>query len=212
MYNVHSHPRSGTHYLLAVLNANFVHKPSLWEVDWGHLRERDDGKTVMAYPLHGLPDSFRENDLPHFYIWRRFDEIANSILRMPKRFGIIREDLTLKEFARTPWGELYVPGTRWEWKLEPAALASGATPRGNSTAFGAAKPPSEMTPYDYWKHHVACWLDFAAHRTDVCVVDYADLTASAAFFQKEMERIAAWLGEDDREFVNVEEKVGGQPL
>lgn len=208
MYNVHSHPRSGTHYLLAVLNANFIHKPSMWEVDWGHLRERD-GKTVMAYPLHGLPETFSDNALPHFYVRRDFEEIAQSILRMPRRFGIVRDDLTVEEFSSTPWGELYVPGTRWKWKLEPAALASGAIPSGNSTAFGAAKPPAEMTPRDYWEHHVTCWESFASGREDVCVVNYTALTSD---FQEEMGRISAWLGEENREFVDVAEKVGGQPL
>ena len=209
MYNIHSHPRSGTHYFLAVLNANFIHKPSLWEVDWGHLRKDGTGRTIMAYPLHGLPETFRENTLPHFYIWRDFEEVAKSILRMPRRFGICREDLTIEKFAETPWGELYVPGTRWVWKLDDAAITAGTSTHGNSTAFAAAKPPEEMTPYDYWKHHVTCWTTFAAGRKDVCVVTYMKLTSS---FQEEMSRIAAWLGKENREFVNVVEKVGGQPL
>lgn len=201
MFNVHGHPRSGNHYLMEVLNANFIHQRSLWEVEWGHLRE-DQGRTVMAYPLHGMPDTFRENGLPHFYIWRRFDEVAQSILRMPERFGI-RGDLSLPEFSRTPWGELHTPGVRWSWKID------GKTKTGVGSAFGAALPPSELTPYDYWKQHVSSWLEFAAHRTDVCVVDYNCLTT---LFQTEMGRVAAWLGEERREFVDVKGKVGGQPL
>ena len=106
MYNIHGHPRSGTHYLMAVLNANFIHKPSIWEVAWGHLRYEDKGRKVMAYPLHGLSNSFEENGLPHFYIWRKFDDVARSILRMPDRFGIQRKDLEITA------GKLYLASSK----------------------------------------------------------------------------------------------------
>lgn len=202
MYNVHSHPRSGTHYLMAVLNANFIHKPSIWEVEWGHLRE-GKGRKVMSYPLHGLPDTFKENDLPHLYIWRNFEDVAKSILRMPDRFGIHRKDLTVTEFSDTPWGELHTPGTRWAWQID------GETKRGKGSAFSSALPPPDMTPYEYWKNHVSSWIDFAGHRTDVYVVDYGLLVSS---FQETTSDIATWLGEEVREFVNVNEKIGGQPL
>jgi hypothetical protein len=43
----------------------------------------------------------------------------------------------------------------------------------------------------------------------VYVVDYALLVSS---FQKTMSDIATWLGEENREFVDVREKIGGQPL
>lgn len=203
MYNVHGHPRSGTHYLMAVLNANFIHEPSIWEVEWGHLKKNSQGRMAMAYPLHGLPDTLKENDLPHLYIWRDFESVANSILRMPRRFGITRKGLTLNEFAATPWGDLHVPGTRWAWKID------GVKKGGVTSAFSSALPPLDMTPYDYWNLHVSEWIDFASHRTDVCVVDYVTLTSS---FQEEMERIATWLGQERREFVDVKEKIGGQPL
>ncbi len=207
MYNIHSHPRSGTHYFLAVLNSNFLHQPSQAVVKWGHLREDSQGRTVMAYPLHGLPEmSFKENGLRHFYIHRDFEGVANSILRMPRRFCIPKEGLTVEEFARTPWGDLYVEGTRWAWQID------GVKKGGNTSAFGAARPPLDMTPYDYWKHHIACWTDFAASRTDVYVVKYEDLISSPASFQKSVSRVAAWLGKEKQEFVDVKEKIGGQPL
>jgi hypothetical protein len=188
---------------MAVLNVNFIHRPNIYEVPWGHLRTNDQGRQVMAYPLHGLPETLKENDLPHFYIWRGFEEVAKSILRMPDRFCIPRKDLTITEFSDTPWGELYVPGTRWAWKTD------GPTSRGNTSAFAAALPPLDMTPYEYWKHHVSSWIDFAGHRTDVYVVDYSRLISS---FQETISDIATWLGEDIKEFVNVKEKIGGQPL
>jgi len=203
MYNIHGHPRSGTHYLMAVLNANFVHKPSIWEVEWGHLKEDSRGRKVMAYPLHGLPETFRENSLPHFYIWRDFEDVARSILRMPDRFCMTNEELTLEEFTRTPWGELHVPGTRWAWKVD------GEKKTGTVSAFAGAMPPPDMTPYEYWHHHVSRWCNFASDRSDVCLVEYATLTSD---FQDEMKRITKWLGMGSREFMNVKEKVGGQPL
>ncbi|MHA2066855.1 MAG: sulfotransferase domain-containing protein [Candidatus Thorarchaeota archaeon] len=122
---------------------------------------------------------------------------------MPDRFCMPREGLSISEFANTHWGDLYVPGTRWVWSID------GSRKTGNSSAFGSALPPADVTPYDYWKQHVASWLDFADHRADVHVVDYALLTSS---FQQEMERIAAYLGMENREFVDVKEKVGGQPI
>lgn len=92
---VHSYPRSGTHYLRALLEENFG--PAGW---W-----RGDP--------HQLPVGLEEGE--HFYIVRNFDDAAASFLARD------RNATELERFRNSSWKELFESGAlldssrRREW-------------------------------------------------------------------------------------------------
>ncbi len=206
-HHVHSHPRSGTHYLMAVVNENFIHAPGRFRDAWGHDRR------IKRF-LHGLPsqcDPSWFNEGQHFYIWREFDAVAKSILSMPKRFGITK-NLSLEEFSEAKWGDIYEPKVRWSWRnfYEVSDKEEGKIDGGDSTAFGSVfhKLAIEMVTRDYWALHLEKWKEFAEGRENIHVVRYEDLLEN---FQDTMESIASFLGSDRKTFEQVTKKVGGQP-
>ena len=139
--SVHSHPRSGTHYLMALLNENFIHAPSFRDLDWGNSERTERGNILHALPEDCTP--WFEKAAKHFYIWREFEAVAESILRIPGRFGIDRR-LPVSEFARSKWSELYNRGLEWQW------LVDGEIERGVTPGCGPPIPTPEMTTFDFW--------------------------------------------------------------
>jgi hypothetical protein len=79
---VHSYPRSGTHYLTAVLETNFG--AAAW---W-----REDA--------HQLPGDLGTGHR-HFYIHRNFEDVARSFLARD------RNSTEFEVFQTTPWVELF---------------------------------------------------------------------------------------------------------
>lgn len=177
---VHSHPRSGTHYLMDVLDTNFG------PVEWG-------GATANHRLPHTLDSQFAEEDAMHFYIWRNFLDVARSFTARAQT------NINVPEFSDTPWGELY--GKFHE-------ISNGGFPKKKWPGWVPADQKS-MTPYNWWKHHVHSWLEFAGTRTDVHVVTYEDLTGS---FQPTMIDIAVYLDSDRTSFENVTKKSDGDPV
>lgn len=205
-YSVHGHPRAGNHYLMAVLNENFIHGPNRFRDYFGHNR-------LVKRHQHGLPEQSDPawfDSGKHFYIWREFDGVAESILRMPERFGITRK-LTTEEFKSSIWRDIYSPNVFWAWKQVHSLEEEGIVERGYGTAFGATfnQMAIDQNTYDFWRYHIECWRSFSAAKDNIFLVKYEDLLNS---FQNTMTEIANWLDKPIVEFKQVEEKVSGQPL
>jgi hypothetical protein len=200
-YHLHSHPRSGTHYLMALLDENFIQHPGERFRDaFGHDRH-------VNRHLHGLPDQCDPTWFDsghHFYIWRGWEGVANSILSMPERFGIT-EELTLEEFSQAKWSDIYTPKVRWAWRQW------GKVERGDGTAFGATfhKEAINYNTKEFWEHHKKTWQEFAKTRDNVYIVKYESLLND---FQITMSNIALWLGKPVGDLKQIEEKVSGQPI
>ena len=185
---VHSHPRSGTHWLKAVLNENFVHAENYYDVYWNK-------------PEHGFPDRYNEweADLKRLYIFRQFAGVAQSFLKPPMRAKYGLDDISVEEFGSTPWNELSNVGGTWEGVWE-GSVVKGSVLEDNGFAL------ETRTPYEFWNDHVSEWLVRATERSDLYVVSYEDLQNE---FQIEMEGIAAFLGKPtDAEFAEVTRQVG----
>lgn len=205
-HHVHGHPRSGTHYLMSVLNENFIQRPGPFRDAFGHNR-------LASRHLHGLPDQsdatwFDEGR--HFYIWRSFDAVAKSILRMPERFGIVAK-LSLEEFKKATWKDIYEPGVRWAWKQVHELSEEARIERGNTTAFGVTfyMEAINWNTYEFWQHHVHTWRSFAASRDNIMMLRYEELQTN---FPCVLRNVAKWLGSSKTDFRTVDRKVSGQPL
>lgn len=200
-YHLHSHPRSGTHYLMALLDKNFIHHSGEKFRDaFGHDRHSNRH-------LHGLPEQCDPTWFDsgrHFYIWREWEDVAKSILRMPERFGIT-EEMTLAEFSAARWSDIYTPKVPWVWRQW------GGVERGDGTAFGATfqKEAINWNTKEFWEHHRDTWREFAETRDNVWIVKYESLVNN---FQTAMSNIALWLGKPVADLQQVETKVSGQPL
>lgn len=184
---VHSHPRSGTHWLQAVLNENFVHAENYYDIYWNR-------------PEHGFPDRYEDwgSDLKRFYIFRRFDSVAYSFLKPARREQYGLSDISLDKFAHTPWNELVSVDGTWKGIWEGSEV-SGAVLDNHGFAL------ETRTPYEFWNDHVTAWLQWANEREDVLVVEYEALKNE---FQKEMAKVGEFLGKPHENYVEVTRQVG----
>ena len=66
------HPRSGTHYITALISVNFL----------------DDTDYFKIYRNHELPDLVEDPDFAYLHIWRDFKAVSRSIYVLKERFGL----------------------------------------------------------------------------------------------------------------------------
>lgn len=182
--HIFGYPRSGNHYLGAVVRANDL--VPLERVRYGPERSSHSWPPALFEDLLGA-----DNHL--LYIWRSFDAIAPSMLAKEQASGMIVGTLSVPQFSNTPWSELIEEGhvkvqflNRW-----------------------VPKDRWHTTPYECWKNHVHTWLSLAESRTDVHSVSYDDICYR---FQDTMSYIAQWLGSDRTDFVDVTKKVDPAPV
>lgn len=181
---VFGHPRSGNHYLAALMRENLL----------GPLTQK---KLSGKASIHRWPPPFSgeplgklfadEGDENRFaYIWRNWDDVAAS--NVAKEQGRrMAGHVTVQSFSSTPWNVLVAEGS-----ISKALL--------NRWVMEGQR---HMTPFESWEAHVTGWLDFAERRTDVYVVRYEDLRNH---FHDTLSDLACWLGDERESFVNVTAK------
>ncbi len=188
MIHVFGHPRSGNHYLSALLKKNRFGPMKGDDPNW----RKEYGRTGSP---HGWPPPFEgeilenlfEKDHRFFYIWRSYRGVGPSFLAKEKEAGRIRLDVTLPHLSCTPWEDLVKEGA-----VENKLLNRWVR-----------EDRRHMTPYECWKDHVSKWLNFAQHRTDVYAVRYEALLSD---FQGTMSRMSEWVGLEKEVFENVTKK------
>lgn len=209
--------RSGNHYLRALVGTNFLDRPiNIWG-DGSRLQPIKDRK---RYPnqhclstLSRVQNQLNDPDLLFLYIWRDFEAVAKSMMALGARVGV-PQGTTLEEFQSTPWREMTsVSEAREErWKVErhiPDDPKFGKEIRhGRSGSMGHDAWNSQLTPREYWQSHVDGWLSEALLRTNIHVVKYEDLISD---LNREMTKIASFLGVEKDTFTNVEELVSMNP-
>jgi hypothetical protein len=182
--HVYGHPRSGNHYMSALIRANNL----------GPKAKRLTGGRASVHrwppPFPGEPFGklFGSDDNRFIYIWRNWNDVALSNLykEKPRR---IDPGLSLNDFSSTPWNELVKNGS-----IQAQLLSRWVMDE-----------QRHMTPYESWTEHVGKWLDFADHRVGVHAVRYESLLNN---FQSTMSGIAVWLEVDrDGDFENITKKV-----
>jgi hypothetical protein len=189
---IHCHPRSGSHYLAALIDLNFF-----------------DGSNYLRHYKKSKPHRFggqvlREiNNHPetaYVYIWRSFEPVSLSMYKMRKRFGLIEDDFDT--FLDTKYSEMWrraVPS-----RVKVNVLHRERVIRGSSSLFSRAR----LVPYEYWKMHIASWKKLEG-KENVILVLYDNLLEH---FQGTMLALAQALGSDKDTFLDIKEKVGWTPL
>lgn len=178
-FKVASFPRSGTHYLLALLNLNF------WQGgNYCKYLYRSTG-----HKLHLEEEG--DPDWAIFYIWRLFDGVAASVFAMRDDWCLDEDDY--QRFLQRPLGEMYNPARAG------CACLNGEPRRGVNSTF-------EDNPFilrEAWKNHIATWT--GKQLPNLFVVSYDRLLSN---FDDEMLEIAEFLGSKKREFKNIKKRVG----
>lgn len=77
---VYSHPRTGSHYVTALVNVNFFNTDDYMNFYRGHL------PFGMSLSPRKIVEKY--SDSKFIYIKRNFDDVARSVFKLRNRFGL----------------------------------------------------------------------------------------------------------------------------
>lgn len=177
------HPRSGTHYITALISVNFL----------------DDTDYFKIYRNHEFPDLVQEPDIAYLHIWRKFEAMAKSIYVLRERFGL--DVGSYEEFLKSSYSDMWRMGDPEEVVTNATNLYGRAKIKGISDFFKGVA----MKPREFWEHYNGVWEKSAEENPNVVSVKYDDMVED---FKPTMAYIAARLGSDLTEFKDIDRKVG----
>lgn len=177
------HPRSGTHYMTALLSVNFL----------------DDTDYFKIYRNHEFPDLVQDPDIAYVHIWREFEPMAKSIYVLRERFGLYMD--SYGQFLKSRYSDMWKMGEPDKVVTNARNLYGRAKIKGISDFFKDAN----MKPREFWEHYNGVWEKSAEENSNVVSVKYDDMVED---FKPTMAYIAARLGSDVTGFKKIERKVG----
>jgi hypothetical protein len=177
------HPRSGTHYVAALMSVNFM----------------KDEDYLKIYRNHELPDLVQDPDTAYIYVWRGFEGTARSIYVLKERFGLNVE--SYEAFLANRYSEMWGPENPDDVLTNVKTLNEGGRIKGISDFFEKV----EMTPREFWEYYNGLWEECAKKNPNVVTVQYDELKAA---FEPVMASVAARLGSELASFKDIDRKVG----
>lgn len=177
------HPRSGTHYISALISVNF-------------LQDRDYFK---IYRNHEFPDLVQDPDVAYVHIWREFVPMAQSIYVLKERFGLCVDSFS--DFLNSRYRDMWHLG-------DPDTVITNArnlTAQAKLTGISDFFKDVNMTPREFWAHYNERWMKSGEKHPNVFSVKYDDMVTH---FQSTMASIAQSLGSEVKRFENIDQKVG----
>ena len=182
------HPRSGTHYIAALIHKNFFNK---------------EGSYLECYGTHKIGSKMKiRSSVGYIYVWRNFKDLSESFYNMRHRFGVPNET-SYKEFLRTKYSDIW---TRDVGKFK-IKINTGEEETFNTNVCNLVKN-SQMTPSEYWLSHMKSWVKLSESFDNIFIVGYNEIRK---YFEETMIEIADYLKSNKTEFVDVKEKVGWIP-
>lgn len=179
---VYAHPRSGSNYLAELVDLNFT----------------KTGNYKNVYGDHTIPpkDLFDDKDVGYLYIKRNFSDVSKSVFNLRTRFGLDVD--TYDKFLESHYSEMFNRHLVTDVKLTHAGKTTTLSKIVNN--FSGI----DMKPEEYHLCHINSWLDYGG-LSNVLIINYEDLIAD---FEKEMKKIANFIGSRESHFTNLKEKVG----
>lgn len=150
---IHSHPRSGTHFLEAFIAKNFYEDLDLRlnSVNWGHWTDRRINKEGNPYGKlfgnHYFPDKC-DVSTPKIYIYRDGRAVAYSVWKTENFLNKKLEGLSFDEFL----------DVKIDWHGSPSSCIK-----------------ERYTILEHWALHVAAWKEYSIENEAICLVRYEDL-------------------------------------
>ena len=185
--NVIGYRRSGTHYVTAVLSKNFF----------------NEDEYLKYYQKHKIPNQFNfKNDTAYICVKRNFEDIAKSIFKMRKRFGLKKDNFD--KFLMTPYNKMWNSNVgKFSVKVETL------TNQKIVSKVGGGLKSINLIPRKHWGQYYISWMKIENARNNVKIVNYEDFVED---FDGTMSKMADFFGSDKKEFINIEKKVGWTPL
>jgi len=177
------YPRSGTHYITALISINFL----------------DDADYLKIYRSHEFPDLVQDANTAYIHIWRDFEGIAKSIYVLKQRFGL--DVGSYEEFLKSRYSDM------WKMKDPDKVVINARNLWGRVKIKGISDffKDVDMPPREYWELYNGLWSDSAKKNPNIIIVKYDDVLED---FSGTMAYAAMRLGSDLAEFKNIERKVG----
>lgn len=177
------HPRSGTHYIAALVSVNFL----------------NDEDYLKIYRNHELPHMVQDPHMAYIYVWRRFEGVARSIYVLKERFGLKVD--SYETFIAKRYSEMWGAGNPDQVVTKIRTLHEKASLSGISDFFQKV----DMTPKAYWAYYNRKWAECADTHTNVFGICYDDMVQD---FKGSMGDMALKLGSSLSEFKDIRQKIG----
>lgn len=181
------HQRSGTHYVAAVISLNF-----LGSFDYKNI-----------YLNHKLPEVVKIKNIGYLYVFRNFNDVANSVFKMRGRFGLQANDFN--SFLNTKYNKM--------WSNEPYNGINIYDVDGrHKTDFKVSNYFKKIkhTPKEWWTRYYKSWEKAERKKPNVIKVSYDHLIND---FEAEMTHICRTLAcpKPLTGFKNIERRIGWIP-
>ena len=191
-FNIISHPRSGSHYMAALVAKNFF--------------KTDD--YLLFYGGHGFNYEAMQRRIASkpkclfIYIWRSFENVAKSIFVLRNRFGLNTD--SFETFLTTPYSELWSSKIKVENTIRETLLASE-----NMNTVDSLFRKVDTIPEKFHESHVDFYQNLYFKHNRVISVYYDFLIDSKQYFNNIMNMLSIhFLGETKTNYINIEKKVG----
>lgn len=185
---VFSHPRSGSHYVTALISTNFFDSDNYLKFYNGHV--------PWGMAIDPADVSSNHPNTGHIYIHRDFDGVSKSIYKLRNRFGL--DTPAYEEFLKKTYKSM------WTGKLKVNVIRKTLTETSKVSSASELFKLVGMLPAEYHKYHIDSWRSISK-RENVLLVSYDRLMDN---FDDEMSKIANFLESDVKSFENIERKVG----
>lgn len=177
------HPRSGTHYIAALMSVNFL----------------KDEEYLKIYRNHEYPDMVQDPDTAYIYVWRDFEGTARSIYVLKERFGLNVD--SYEAFLDSRYDEMWGIKHPEDVVTHVKTLNEKARFTGISDFFRNVA----MTPRGFWEYYNGLWQACAKDYPNVISIHYDELVQA---FQPVMQSVASRIGMEAVTFRNIEPRVG----
>jgi len=177
------HPRSGTHYITALISTNFL----------------NDSDYLKIYGNHALPWIARDPQIAYIHIWREFEGVARSLFLLKERFGLKVADYEM--FLKTPYKDMWVEQRSDSIVTNVRTLSGSGTYNGAVDFFRGV----DMTPQDFWEFYNRAWNAAREKSPNIISLKYDDILKD---FDGTMARVGKMLNCDVGRFKNIDRKVG----
>jgi hypothetical protein len=181
----HSHQRSGSHYVAAVITKNFLGTDDYLPYYKNHFIGDHVHQAVWGNP-----------NVAFVYVWRNQESVLSSMWNFRRRLGLTRCE-SYEDFRSKPAHQMYERGV---CDAQYVGLRDTRATTGVSLYFSNVS----VSPEEHWKLHKLFWEMLEA-RPNVKLVNYDQLVGD---FNRTMQGVADWLGSDRTEFENIEQRVG----
>jgi len=183
---VMSHPRSGSHYLAALIAANFFDTSNYVQFYGGHRWGEAAEQLVQSHA----------NTL-FVYTYRVFENVAKSVWVMRRRFGLQAE--SFEQFLTTRYCDM------WTANQGAGVLAKRSTLVDETEVIQVDSLFRRVmdVPSTFHQRHVDSWLNLAA--CNVGTISYDKLLLD---YKEELKKLMPYFDFQPATFVNIDKKVG----